>query len=289
MTRETNLNDYVLAKNTSRLFVQAFRDFLGQSDDIDRWASEGRVFFYHLFGRTPLDILRSGAFDGGNSTNKIALAYTLDPPPGASIKWMKPATDVVVHEFGHVLRLCHAPLRLLGTQAAGGVFSTHLSHDHCVMNYDPDTQSFCAGCILTTWGWSQWRALKPRHGDASSRTWRRKCHERLKLLSESSDHPAPALRLALFEAKVREDVAAADRAVALAVERTATDGGAQHVWLLRSLIVYYDDIGDRERAQEAADELCRLTQSPADLDDLVNPDRTAVEVHYSVEAAWDLS
>lgn len=286
MSDEQDLHEQLLPPYITRLFDRAFREVVAQHDDYARFEQDGRIFFYQLYGFTRLDVLRAGAFEAGSSTNKIAWAYVMDPPPGASLKWLKPATDVVVHEFGHALCLAHSPCRLFDTQAAGGAYQEHLAHDHCVMNYDPDTQSFCAGCILSTWGWTKWLRLVPALGEVSSALWQGQCHLRLQQLCAADEHPASALRLAMFEMDMLRDRDAATAAIQLAIERTPAIGDARHVWLLRNLIVYYNKLGDEDTALEKAHALLGITQSAPDIDDLIDPERN-VRVHSMVGQFWE--
>ena len=111
---------------------------------------------------------------------------------------MKSTDSVIVHEFGHALNLAHAAARLPETKNAGGSFDDHLAHDSCLMNYDVDSESFCAVCMLRRRGWA-WKQLSVEGWGEYGDVWDAEAERILKEEAEAGNaSDATKMRYALF-------------------------------------------------------------------------------------------
>jgi hypothetical protein len=254
------------------VFKRCFDLQIEAMPNLDALKEEGCVFFYHLRGNTVWNTFATGGNDAGRSTEQIGYTFVLEPPAGANRRQIKDLTAVMVHEFGHALFLAHAAPRLFETKPAGGAFAAHLAHDTCIMNYDVDSEAFCAGCILERRGFA-WKGVVPVIGDSASAPWRDTCEQIMN--AEIATHPTELgrqVRLAMFMLSAKNDIPAATALMAQAAVGLAGLPVDEQVWLLRNLIVFYNRIEGNNNTSVTARgyllQLLALTTQPFDVADL---------------------
>lgn len=92
-------------------------------------------------------------WEGRGSVHMVFLPQT--PLVGEGVKYHTPVTEVIRHEMGHNLFLCHAPSEKGQPEAAGSTTNLHDAQDlRCLMNYDQRSDHLCGYCHLKLRGWA---------------------------------------------------------------------------------------------------------------------------------------
>ena len=94
----------------------------------------------------------SNKWQGRGSVHLVCLPQVASTDPNA--KYRIPVTQVITHEAGHNLFLCHAPADPSQPIAAGAQAYIHDKDDLlCLMNYDQHSDHLCGYCHLKLRGY----------------------------------------------------------------------------------------------------------------------------------------
>lgn len=242
-----------------------------------------KLYFFHSGGFSGYDKkLATGAMDTGKSTEQVGLGRMIVPPEQIEYKRrLKDEKVTTAHEFGHSLNLKHAAPTIMDSKPAPGNFQDHLAHDRCIMNYDPDTESFCAGCILRKRGW-YWKALTDISlGHQRGNAWVNECKTAMEDEAKKSNADPAKIRLSYFMLDIHEyndSVKNEPETAEYFMERL--DSG-EAAFIYRNLIYFYSRLNkdtqsdaDQKRYLDNAEQnvrsLLEETTSPLDIDDVID-------------------
>ncbi len=182
----------------------------------------------------------SGAMDVGRSIERLGYARITTPPGQAEQKrWLKAEKVIAAHEFGHSLLLKHAAPNCMDSLAAPGAYEEHLAHDRCIMNYDADTESFCAACILRKRGWYWQSFVDGSLGRAYGNEWVDTCKTILKAKADEDDNDPAKIRYSLFMLDVNAYASSIPNEPETAVSYMGQIDSDKKAWIYRNMIYLY--------------------------------------------------